>query len=248
MRFTNKQALVTGASSGIGLAVALALVGEGAQVIAADLAPLPVALPAAIHPVRLDVSSESDWQAAVAGIEGLDVVVASAGVADARPIGETSLEQWRRVMAVNLDGVFLTIRHTASLLKEGGSIVIIGSASGSKAAAGASAYGASKAAIAMLAKVAALELKDRGVRVNLVSPAGVATPMWTKAPFWKEMVEQQGGEEAAWKALGKADASTPALHRMAYPEEVARAVLFVASSDAAGMTGAELLVDAGYTV
>jgi NAD(P)-dependent dehydrogenase (short-subunit alcohol dehydrogenase family) len=99
----------------------------------------------------------------------------------------------------------------------------------------------------MLARVAALEAKPRGIRVNSIAPAGVVTPMWTKMPFWNGLVAQHGGEAGAWRALGGADPATAAVQRMAFPEEIARAILFLASDDSAHMTGAELVVDGGYT-
>lgn len=240
MSLTGKIALVTGAASGIGRAVADALRAAGANVLAADLEPGV--------DLKLDVSSEPDWQRVMSDIPRLDVVVACAGIAHAQPLLETELTAWRRVMAVNLDGAFLTVKHSAPAMTEGGSIVLLGSASGVKPAPGAAAYCCSKAALAMLAKSAALELKSKAIRVNSVSPAGVVTPMWKKQPFWDGLVAEHGGEDGAWKALGGADPAEPALHRMALPDEVAQAVLFLASSASAHMTGADLAFDAGYTL
>ncbi len=240
MRLKGKTALVTGAASGIGRAVAEEFAREGATVLSADIDERAA--------IRLDVSNESNWENVLAGIPHLDVFVASAGISHARPIAEMTLEEWRRVMAVNLDSMFLGVRAVSRVMHEGGSMVLISSSSGIKAAAGASAYSTSKAAVHMFAKVAALELKDRGIRVNTVSPAGVATPMWTKMPFWDDLVAKHGSEQAAWNSLGGADPATPPLKRMAMPLEIARAVMFLASSDSAGMTGADLVIDAGYTL
>ena len=240
MTLTNKTALVTGAASGIGRAVAEALAAAGASVIGADLQDGAT--------VKLDVSSEPDWQRVMNDIERLDIVVACAGIAHAQPLLETDLTDWRRVMAVNLDGAFLTIKHAARVMTEGGSIVLLGSASGVKPAPGAAAYCCSKAALGMLVKSAALELKHKAIRVNSVSPAGVVTPMWKKQPFWDGLVKEHGGEDGAWQALGGADPAQPALHRMALPVEVAQAVLFLASSGSAHMTGADIAFNAGYTL
>jgi len=127
----------------------------------------------------------------------------------------------------------------------GGSVVIISSASGIKAAAGASAYAASKAALRLFAKSVALECAQAGdgIRVNTVHPAGVATPMWSGAPFWPELVARHGSEEAASQALAR---DTP-LGRFATADEIAAAILFLASDESAYVTGAELIVDGGYT-
>ena len=240
MRLSGKIALVTGAASGIGCAVADLFAREGACVIAADVQPIDGG-------VALDVSDEASWIAAVAGVSHLDVLVACAGVSAASPLIGTSLDEWRRVMAVNLDGAFLALKHCLPKMCAGGSCVLVGSASGTKAASGAAAYSASKAGLRMLAKVAALEAKPLGIRVNSVAPAGVVTPMWTKMAFWNDLLEKHGGEAGAWNALGGADPATPAVQRMAFPEEIAQAILFLASDESAHMTGAELAIDGGYT-
>ena len=240
MPLKRKVALVTGAASGIGRAVAEALQASGLRVIGADLE--------AGVTVRLDVSSEPDWQRVMSDIKKLDVVVACAGIAYAQPLLETDLAAWRRVMAVNLDGAFLTVKHTAPAMTGGGSVVLLGSASGTKPAPGAAAYCCSKAALRMLVKTAALELKPRLIRVNSISPAAVVTALWKKQPAWKALVEEHGGEAGAWQALGGADPDQPALLRMALPEEVAQAVLFLTSPAAAHMTGADIAFDAGYTL
>ncbi|HEV2124208.1 MAG TPA: SDR family oxidoreductase, partial [Chloroflexota bacterium] len=134
-------------------------------------------------------------------------------------------------------------KHAIQTMRQrgGGSIVIVSSVSGLKAAPGASAYAASKAAVRLFAKSVALEYAKDGIRVNTVLPGGVATPMWSTGPHWQQLVEQHGGEDAAWQALA---ASTP-LGRFAQPEEIAEAIVFLAS--ATYITGAELVVDGGYS-
>jgi 2,3-dihydro-2,3-dihydroxybenzoate dehydrogenase len=127
-------------------------------------------------------------------------------------------------------------------------MVVVGSASGVKAVPRAGAYCASKAAVRMLVKVAALELKPENIRVNCVSPAGVVTPMWRGMPFWEDLVRQHGDEEGAWNALGGADPKTPSVQRMAFPEEIADAVVFLSCGGSAHITGADLAIDAGYTL
>jgi NAD(P)-dependent dehydrogenase (short-subunit alcohol dehydrogenase family) len=197
--------------------------------------------------LALDVADEGQWQRAAGGFGEMDWLVACAGISDARPIAETSLADFRRVTAVNLDGAFLSIKYASAAMGDrGGSIVVVGSASGAKAVANAAAYCASKAAVRMLVRTSSLELKPRNIRVNCVSPAGVVTPMWRSMPFFQDLVAQQG-EEAAWNALGGADPARAALHRMAFPEEIAAAIAFLLSPAAAQITGIDLPVDAGYT-
>ncbi|MEO8370784.1 MAG: SDR family oxidoreductase [Candidatus Solibacter sp.] len=245
MRMFGKRVLVTGAASGIGQAVAAAFAGEGAEVVRADIAYPMGEVAGEIH---LNVAEESDWERTMESAGRLDAVAGCAGISAAWTIAETTLADWRRVMAVNLDGSFLTVRYGAHAMREsGGSIVVVGSASGVKAVPGASAYCASKAAVRMLVKSAALELKSQAIRVNCVSPAGVVTPMWRAMPFWKGLVEKQGGEEGAWSALGGADATKPSIQRMAFPAEIAEAVVFLSCHQAAHITGADLAIDAGYT-
>lgn len=264
-RLLDRVALVTGAASGIGRATAIALGRAGARVcvtdrdtagaeaVAADVAALTEGSPRKLSAApafghRLDVTDESEWEAAMAAVLDrwgrLDVLVANAGISAAAPITDTSLEAWRRVTATNLDGAFLAVKHGARAMGdgEGGSIVVVGSASGIRAAPGAAAYSASKSAVAMLVRSAALELADDGVRVNAVSPSAVRTPMWRAMPFFKEMIAEHG-EEGAWAVLAH---GTP-LGRVAEPEEVADAIVFLASDAASYITGVELPVDGGYT-
>ncbi len=250
MRLAKQRALVTGAGSGIGRAVVQAFVQEGADVIAADIVfPDSYQVTGVAETVLLDVSRESDWERVCTPLYPLDIVVGCAGISAATALVQTTLQDWREVMAVNLDGAFLTIKYGArAALDKGGAIVLIGSASGTKAASGAAAYCASKGGLLMLVKSAALELKDYAIRVNCVSPAGVMTPMWKKMPFWSQLVKQYGGEDGAWKALGGADPSTPTLQRMAFPKEIADAVVFLSCPDSAHITGANLVIDGGYTL
>jgi len=197
--------------------------------------------------LHLDVTSEEDWERIAAELPRLDVLVLSAGISHAAPLTGTTLDEWRHVQAVNLDGAFLGVRMALRKMSKGCSIVLIGSASGKKAVSGAGAYCASKAALRMLTRVAALEGKPKGIRVNSVSPAGVATPMWKSMPFFREAVEKLGSEEAAWETLGGVDPAKSPLERLAFAEEIARTVLFLCSNDAGMITGIDLAADAGYT-
>lgn len=196
-----------------------------------------------------DVTDSDGWARSLEAIQSrghrLNVVVHAAGVAAASPLMETSLEAWRSVMAVNLDGSFLAVRHgIAAMQEQGGVIVLVGSASGIRPAAGAAAYSTSKAAVSMLARAAAKECRETGipVRVNVVSPGGVTTSLWRSLPFFQEAVARLGSEAAAFAVLA---GSGP---RFATAEEVAQVITFLASPAAGQIAGVELPVDAGYVL
>ena len=147
-------------------------------------------------------------------------------------------------MAVNLDGAFLTLRSAMRAMKgRGGAIVVTASAAGIKAEAGVGAYGASKAALIHLVKVAAKEGAPARIRVNAIAPAGVETPVWDQVPMFADRAEAIG-RDAAFAELA---AGTP-LGRYARPEEVAAQIAFLLSDDAALVTGATLVGDGGYTL
>jgi NAD(P)-dependent dehydrogenase (short-subunit alcohol dehydrogenase family) len=251
-------ALVTGAASGIGLETTRKLVAEGATALIlvdqqeAALNALGDEVEAqglAVMLCRQDVADEVAWEGVEHGIrhhwQGLDTLVVNAGVSDSGPIADLSLAAWRKVMSVNLDGAFLTLRAGMRLLRDGGSGVVVSSASAVKAEPGVGAYSASKAALLQLAKVAAREGAPRGVRVNAILPGGVETPIWTEMPFFRDMVAESGSEAAAFAAL--AGMGTP-LGRFARPEEIAGQIAFMLSPASGSMTGAALLVDGGYTL
>ena len=176
----------------------------------------------------------------------LDVLVHAAGIAAASPLADTSLAEWRRVLATNLDGTFLAIRHGIRAMREsGGAIVVIGSASGIKPSAGAAAYSTSKAAVGMLVRAAAKECRQEKlpIRINAVSPGGVKTPLWHEMSFFSDLVELHGSEDAAFAAMEAHGGD-----RFAEPEQVAEGVLFLVSDAAGHITGVELPLDDGYTL
>jgi 2-keto-3-deoxy-L-fuconate dehydrogenase len=151
-------------------------------------------------------------------------------------------------MSVNLDGAFLTLRAALRAIKESPgprAIVITGSISGMKAEPGVAAYGASKAAVLQLAKVAAKEVAADGIRVNAIAPGGVDTPIWDGMPFFEQLVASEGSREAAIAAMAKM--ATP-LGRYASADEIAGQIAFLLSDDAATMTGAVLTSDGGYSL
>ncbi len=258
-KVAGKVALVTGAGSGIGRAAAILLASEGATVLVADAnEPAARAVAAEVaagggraEPLHLDVTDEAAWrqatERALATHGRLDVLVNNAGVSSAGPVAETSLEEWRRVHAVNLDGVFLGTKYGIRAMRAGGggSIVNVASVSGIKPFAGAAAYGSAKAAVRLLSKIAAIECQDagNGVRVNVVTPGGVKTPMWLQMDFFRGLAAEHGGAEGAFAALA---GSVPSQQFFA-AEEVARTVLYLASDESAHLSGVELVMDRGHT-
>lgn len=257
-RVEGKRALITGAASGIGRATAMMLAAEGARVAVTDRNVEGARKVAdeicdrGGHGVALalDVTDSLAWTSALEQVlglwSGLDVLVANAGKGYGAPLTETPLDEWRAVMAVNLDGVFLALKYGIPVLRQtgGGSIVVVSSVSGVKAMPGAGAYSAGKAAVRMLAKTAALECAAQGdgIRVNSVLPGGVETPIWKGTDYWEQLTTKLGSEERAWAALSSA---TP-LKRFAQPEEIAHAILYLSSDEAAYVTGSELVIDGGY--
>lgn len=248
-RLQDKIALITGAASGIGLATARRFAEEGARVVLADRnAPALAAAAAALRKedgkhlaLHLDVTEESAWADAIAELTlefgKLDVLVNNAGFGRFCSIADTTLDEWRAIMAVNLDSVFLGTRHAMPLLARSGRGVIVNVASmrGMAAAANTSAYCASKAGVLSFTRVTALECAaaGNGVRANAVLPGHVETPL-TAAAYADPAIAQP------------MLAHTP-LGRFARPAEIAGAIVFLASDEAAYMTGAQLTVDGGVT-
>ncbi|KRC79865.1 SDR family NAD(P)-dependent oxidoreductase [Sphingomonas sp. Root241] len=240
--FSGKSILVTGAASGIGLAVALHCADHGAaRLILVDRDPISADF--AHEAVTGDVRDETMWNRL--DLAGLDHAVVNAGVAGAGTIADMSLDAWRHILSINLDGAFLTLRAAMRAMRgRGGSIVLTASAAGVKAEPGVAAYGASKAALIHLAKVAAKEGAPHGIRVNAIAPAGVETPVWDAIPMFAERAAQIG-REAAFAEM--AATATP-LGRYAKPEEIARQIGFLLSDQSALVTGATLISDGGYTL
>ena len=135
----------------------------------------------------------------------LDILVHAAGISAATPLIDTTLAEWRRVLATNLDGTFLAIKHGIRAMRAaGGAIVVLGSAAGIRPSAGAAAYSTSKAGVTMLVRAAAKECRESKlpIRINVVSPAGVRTPMWRDVEFVQDLVRQHGSEDAAAHVTG----------------------------------------------
>ena len=238
-----KVALVTGGASGIGRATAVRLADVGFRVVVSDVDPAGQQIMAATEGtvfVEHDVTDESSWERAIATVLDthgrLDVLVNNAGIAYIRAVTDTTLADWRALMAVNLDGVFLGTKHGIRAMRrhgDGGSIVNISSASGLIGSPLASAYCASKGAVRLFTKAVALEYAAEAIRVNSVHPGAVRTPIWSKAGVSPELEAVVG-------------AASP-LGRMAEPEEIADAILYLASDASRYVTGSELVIDGGST-
>lgn len=260
-RVSGKIALVTGAASGIGRASALALAAEGAAVIATDIderAGRSVADEAAkaggeILFVRQDVVAEPDWSRVVDDIKSrfgkLHVLVNNAGIAVNGLVTDLSLDDWRRQQAVNVESVFLGTRRCLPLMRAsgGGSIINISSVMGLRGAAESSAYCASKGAVRLFTKAVALECAAArdGVRVNSVHPGVIDTPIWSKTTASMATGNHREGANAPdMDAIAELIVPTG---QKGLPVDIAAGVVFLASDEARYVTGAELVIDGGYS-
>ena len=245
----NKVALVTGAAMGIGESTALAFAKEGAKVIVSDTSPKGEAVAARIRAeggearfIAADVSNASEVKALVEGsvkaFGRLDIAFNNAGIGgEQAPTADLSEAGWEKTLAVNLSGVFYCMKYEiAQMLQQGGAGAIVNNASilGTVGFAGAAAYVAAKHGVLGLTKTAALEYATKGIRVNAVCPGFIETPMLSAAGLL-----QNKDARAMLEGLH-------ALNRLGQPDEVAQAVVFLASERASFITGHPLLVDGGY--
>src|SRR6202521_2445563 len=252
-----KVALVTGGASGIGEAVAELLAREGASVVVTDIddfrgPELVSRIKKAGHEavfLHQDVTSEPRWVEVVTEVEKhfgrLDVLVSNAGIGIAVPsITDMTLEDWRRQNAINLDGIFLSVKHCLPLMRKtgGGSIIMMSSLAGLRGAPGLSAYSATKGGVRLFAKSIAMECASAGdgIRVNSVHPGIIDTPIWGKIP-----TEAAGsGTNAPIDPEERARLATP-LGRAGQAAEIASGVLYLASDASSYVTGTELVIDGG---
>jgi len=250
-RVSGKVAIVTGAASGLGRAISILLAAEGAKVVATDIndgggravaEEIKKAGGEALF-ARHDVTSEGEWKEivrmTVERFGKLDILVNCAGVFLGATIEETTLEKWRWVTSINLDGVFLGIKYCAPEMRraKGGSIVNLSSAGGLVGTANASAYAASKGGVRLLTKAAAIEYSkaclDYNIRVNSVHPGVMVTPMTDPMLADPEVREAMLG----WMPM----------RQFGTAEDVAYAVLYLASDESKYVTGSETVVDGGWT-
>jgi NAD(P)-dependent dehydrogenase (short-subunit alcohol dehydrogenase family) len=238
------RVLVTGAASGIGAATVARFRRDGARVVGLDRNAAALAELEAETVVSADVTSETSLTKAVdeaaSSLGGLDVVVASAGIATRGTVETTTLADWERLFAVNVTGVFLTAKAAIPHLRRsgGGAIVNVASQLGTVAAAGAAAYCASKGAVIQLTRALAIDHGHEGIRVNCVCPGPTDTPLLE--PYFAA---------AADPAAERLRYSEAQVHgRLVRPDEVADAIAYLASPSATSTIGAALVVDGGYTI
>ena len=245
-RFHGKTVLVTGGSSGIGLATAKMLADEGARVAITgrDMEKLEAAAKEigdgtlTLRADLMDATSITDMAATLGThFKTLDVLFANAGVSGPTPLGNTTPDAFETILRTNVTGVFLTVQAVLPTMVDGGAIILNGSVMRQMGNPGASAYAATKGAVTSMAKVFASELAPRGIRVNCVIPGATRTPIWTTGARAGIPIEE------TMHAISR---SIP-IGRMAEPEEIAEAVLFLASDASRGMTAAEIVVDGGTT-
>ena len=247
-RLDGKRAIITGAASGIGRATAEVFLRERATLIVTDLNEAALLATGVAGEAELalrhDVTSEADWQAvfrkARAKIDRVDILVNSAGIALRKSIEDTSLDEWRRVNAVNGAGTFLGCREAVRAMKStGGSIINLSSAAGLIGDPSMPAYCASKGAVRLLTKSVALHCARRsyGIRCNSVHPSFTATPM----------VEAMVGEAPSPDRMRAGLERAAPIGRMGTPQDIANLILFLASDESTFITGAEMAIDGGLT-
>ncbi|MDP3489864.1 MAG: glucose 1-dehydrogenase [Phenylobacterium sp.] len=262
-RVDGKVALVTGAASGIGRACAERLAAEGARVVLTDLTDeTGAALAAEINSrgaqatyLHQDVTDEDQWVQVIADVRQafgrLDILVNNAGIGLGGSVLDMSLADFRKQMAVNVEGVFLGVKHSLPLMREsgeGGSIINMSSVAGLKGAASLAGYCASKGAVRLFTKAVALECAGAGdkVRVNSVHPGIIETPIWDTIIGTGGPGANAGPQRAA-SLDAMASVATP-LGFKGDPSDIADAVLWLASSESRYVTGAELVIDGGLSV
>jgi NAD(P)-dependent dehydrogenase (short-subunit alcohol dehydrogenase family) len=244
-KLEGKVALITGGNGGIGLATAKQFVNEGAYVFItgrreAELAAAKKQIGKNVTAIQGDVSNLDDLDRLFAQIRkekgNIDIVFANAGVAKYAPLGAITEDFFDSIFDINVKGVLFTVQKSLPLLRDGGSIILNASIVASKGLSSNSVYSATKAAVRSFARTWTTDLKDRRIRVNAISPGPIDTPGLSELLASSETGEQRK----------KMISTTVPLGRFGRPEEIAKAVVFLASDDASYITGIELFVDGGF--
>jgi NAD(P)-dependent dehydrogenase (short-subunit alcohol dehydrogenase family) len=236
-KLKGKVAVITGGTTGIGLATAKLFVSEGAYVFITgrrqkELDEAVKGIGNNVTGIRGDVASLADLDRlydAVRAKGRIDIVFANAGIGEFVLLEKLTEEQFDKVFNINVKGLVFTVQKALPLLNDGGSIILTGSIAGIKGTPAFGVYGASKAAVRSLVRGWTMELKDRRIRSNVISPGPIDTPIFAPQP--KEAIDRL--------------VATIPMGRLGQPEEVAKAVLFLASDDSSFITGTELFIDGG---
>src|ERR1700757_2242145 len=244
-KLQGKVALITGGNSGIGLATAKQFVKEGAYVYITgrrerELTAAVREIGEDVTSIQGDVSNLSDLDRLFAQIKRekgrLDIVFANAGAAKYAALGEITEDLYNQIFDINVKGLLFTVQKALPLIPKGGSIILNASIVASKGLPANSVYSATKAAVRSFARTWTTDLQERRIRVNAVSPGPIQTP------GLHDLVASAGADEQRWQML----ANSVPLGRLGTPDEIAKAVVFLASDDSSYVTGTELFVDGGF--